>query len=242
MTVETTAETDVGRARDHNEDSVLVAPTSAGRLVAVADGMGGHSAGGVASATALEAFVGELDDALAVESPTEALQTAVTAANDAVIDRAREDADREGMGTTLVAALVADGTATVVNVGDSRAYRVDDAEIEQVTVDHSVVQELVDAGEISEERADTHPQRNVLSQALGANETVGPDCFTADLAADDATLLLCSDGLTAEVPDSEIHEITTAADSLSDAADGLIASAKDHGGSDNVSVVLARHR
>lgn len=241
MGVETVATTDVGRTRDHNEDSVVVAPTSGGRLLAVADGMGGHNAGEVASATALEAFVDELGDVLADESPERALESAMVAADEAVVAAAAADAAREGMGTTLVAALVDDETAAVVNVGDSRAYRVSDAAIEQVSVDHSVVQELVDAGEIDESEAAVHPQRNVISQALGVSDDVEPDTFSVDLASDES-LLLCSDGLTEEVRDPALREIVAGADSLADAADELVATANENGGSDNISVVLGRRR
>lgn len=121
MGVDTAARTDTGRQRDHNEDAVLVTPTSAGRLLAVADGMGGHNAGEVASATALDALVDELDDRLADADRAQALEDAVSAADERVREEAADDPDREGMGTTLVAALVDGDAATVVNVGDSRA-------------------------------------------------------------------------------------------------------------------------
>ena len=176
MGVETVAETDVGRRRDHNEDSVLAVSTDSGR---------------------------------------------------------------EGMGTTLVAALVRDDTTTVVNVGDSRAYSVTDDAIEQVTVDHSLVQQLVDAGQLTQEEAAAHPRRNVISQALGASDGVDPDTFSLELDPGE-TLLLCSDGLTEEVPESTIHEVVSTTDALADAADILVETANENGGSDNVSVVLGR--
>jgi len=241
MSIETVARTDTGRQRDHNEDSVLVAPTSSGRLLAVADGMGGHNAGDVASAAALAAFVDGLGETLADADPATALERSAGAADERVREKAAEDPGREGMGTTLVAALVGDESATVVNVGDSRAYSVADDAIEQVTVDHSLVQELVDAGEITEAEAETHPQRNVVSQALGASETIDPDSFTVEFGTDE-TLLLCSDGLTEEVTASSIREVIAGSRSVEDAADELIATANENGGSDNVSVVLGRRR
>jgi serine/threonine protein phosphatase PrpC len=241
MGVETVAETDTGRQRDHNEDSVLVAPTSGGRLLAVADGMGGHNAGEVASATALATFVDELGERLGDAGPATALERSVELADERVREEAAADADREGMGTTLVAALVGDESATVVNVGDSRAYSVTEDTIEQVTVDHSLVQELVDAGEITEAEAETHPQRNVVSQALGAAETIQPDSFTVEFGPDE-TLLLCSDGLTEEVPESTIRTVVAGTSSVDAAAEELIATANENGGSDNVSVVLGRRR
>lgn len=241
MSIETVARTDTGRQRDHNEDSVLVAPTSSGRLLAVADGMGGHNAGDVASETALAAFVDDLGETLADADPATALERSAEAADERVREKAAEDPDREGMGTTLVAALVGDESATVVNVGDSRAYSVADDAIEQVTVDHSLVQELVDAGEITEAEAETHPQRNVVSQALGAAETIDPESFTLAFGAGE-TLLLCSDGLTEEVSESTIREVVAGSPSVEDAADELVATANENGGSDNVSVVLGRRR
>ena len=241
MGVETVARTDTGRQRAHNEDSVLAAPTSGGRLLAVADGMGGHNAGEVASASALAAFVDELGETLAEADRATALERAVVTADERVREKAAEDPDREGMGTTLVAALVDGESATVVNVGDSRAYSVTDTEIEQISVDHSLVRELVDAGEITEAEAETHPQRNVVSQALGAAESIDPDSFTVEFGSGE-TLLLCSDGLTEEVPESTVREVVAGTASLESTAENLIRIANENGGSDNVSVVLGRRR
>jgi protein phosphatase len=239
MGIETAALTDTGRVRDHNEDSVSVAPTSGGRLLAVADGMGGHNAGDVASAVALETFVAEVGTRLAEADPDEALSAAALAADEAVREAATEEPDRDGMGTTLVAGLLGPDETTVVNVGDSRAYRVDDATVEQVSVDHSVVQELVDAGEITPEEAASHHQRNVISQALGVRDSIDPDTFSVDLAPGE-TLLCCSDGLTEDVAESTVHDILTREDSLEAAAAALVSTANRNGGSDNVSVVLGR--
>ena len=239
MGIETAARSDTGRVRDHNEDSVLAAPTSGGRLLAVADGMGGHNAGEIASAVALEAFVAELGDRLSDSTVADAMETGALTADAAVREAAAEDPGRDGMGTTLVAALLDETGATVVNVGDSRAYRVDETTIEQVSVDHSLVQELVEAGEISPDEADSHHQRNVISQALGASEEIDPDTFEVDLDPGE-TVLLCSDGLTEEVPESTIYDIVADTESLSGAADALVAAANERGGSDNVSVVLGR--
>lgn len=239
MDVETAARTDTGRVRDHNEDSVRVAPTSGGRLLALADGMGGHNAGEVASELALETFVDRVGENLADADPADALADAALAADQAVREAAEGDPERNGMGTTLVAALLGADGATLVNVGDSRAYRVDGASLEQVSVDHSVVQELVEAGEISPEEAESHHQRNVISQALGAGSGVDPDTFDITLAEGE-TVLLCSDGLTEEVPDSTIGEVVAETDSLAEAASALVRAANERGGSDNVSVVLGR--
>jgi serine/threonine protein phosphatase PrpC len=238
MNVETVARTDVGRVRDHNEDSVLTAACGEGALVAVADGMGGHRAGDVASEVALEAFTGAVEDGLdAGTAVPDALTAAAVDADEAVTDRAESDSEQASMGTTLVGAYVEEDAATVVNVGDSRAYHVTDGAIEQVTVDHSMVQQLVESGVIEPDEAATHPQRNVVSQALGASESVDPDTFDLELTG---TLLLCSDGLTEEVPDPAIREVISGSDDLAAAADELIDRSNDAGGSDNVSVVLVR--
>jgi protein phosphatase len=232
--VRTTARTDVGRQRSINEDAVLTASVDDTRhLLAVADGMGGHAAGDVASETALDAFgdavATALDDGA---DPPDALADAVAVANDAVRDRA---ADATGeMGTTLVAALLGPDRAHVVNVGDSRCYHLDGG-AEQVTVDQSLVRELVADGVIDPEEADGHPQRNVVSQALGTAESVDPDQYALDPTG---TVLCCSDGLTEEVAEDAIAALVADAPDLATAADRLIARANENGGSDNVSVVL----
>ncbi|GAB3311668.1 Stp1/IreP family PP2C-type Ser/Thr phosphatase [Haloplanus rallus] len=237
MTGHTAAGTDVGRTRDHNEDDYLVTTYGDRTLLAVADGMGGHRAGDVASETALDAFENALAGRLGGSSDDLAasLRGAVEAANDRVRERARAEG-REGMGTTLVAALVHDDEATVVNVGDSRAYHVDGSAIDRITVDQSLVQSLVDEGVVDPDEAADHPQRHVLSQALGTNDDVDPDVYERPVTG---TLLLCSDGLTEEVPEPSIREVVVD-DSPDDAVDRLVDAANDNGGSDNVTVVLHR--
>jgi protein phosphatase len=198
--------------------------------------MGGHAAGDVASETALDAFAASVRDQLdeGAEKGTEVLDEAVTAANSAVHDAASDG--REGMGTTLVAALVEGGRALIANVGDSRCYHVDpNGEIEQVTTDQSLVQELVEQGAIEPEEAADHPQRNVVSQALGTDETVDPDFESVRVGG---ALVLCSDGLNEEVDDPVIAEIVHEASDIEGAADSLVQRANENGGSDNISVVL----
>jgi protein phosphatase len=236
MTTDTVALTDVGRDRPHNEDAVYAGTVDDWTLLVVADGMGGHSAGDVASETAIETFVDTLEDG-AIEDSETALVAGVRAANERLHEMAAEDPELDGMGTTLVAALVAEGTATIVNVGDSRAYHTADGDIEQVTTDQSLVQKLVEQGTIDPEDADDHPQKNVLSQALGTDEEVEPDTYQVAL---DGTLLLCSDGLSDEVPDEKIGQVVAEADSLSTAAQRLIGTANEIDGGDNISVVLGR--
>lgn len=226
--------TDVGRQRAVNEDTPCETPLDGGHLVAVADGMGGHQAGDVASQTAVETLVGELK---ATEGDVrERLDSAIAAANDAVNRKADEADELSGMGTTLVAAILRDGDAVIGNVGDSRAYLVGE-EIEQVTEDQSLVRELIESGTIEESEAENHPQRHVLAQALGTDEEVDPDFYERSL--DGRTLLLCSDGLTEEVSDETIREVVVESDPLANSAEALVDRANENGGSDNVSVVLA---
>ena len=239
MSYETVARTDVGKVRSTNEDAVAVTSGADWHLLAVADGMGGHAAGDVASEAALEAFTDYVAARVDEAAPADVLEAGARAANDHLREMVTEDRSLEGMGTTLVAALVADRTATLVNVGDSRAYHVTADAIEQVTVDQSLVRQLVESGQITEAEAETHPQRNVVAQALGTEDSVDPD--TGDLTPS-GTMLLCSDGLSEEVEASAIHELVTEADSLAAAADALIERANDNGGSDNVSVVLGGYR
>jgi protein phosphatase len=238
MSFETVARTDVGEAREHNEDSVLVTEIDGTTLLAVADGMGGHRAGDVASETALAEFSDVLGTELdAGTAPQEALERGITEANERLHTLAAENPEYEGMGTTLVAASVDKEQARLVNVGDSRAYEVTDDAIEQITVDQSLVQELVESGELTPEEAEDHPQRNVISQALGTDETVEPDLYRRTLSG---AILLCSDGLTEEVPESEIHEILMDSSSLSTASDRLVDRANEYGGNDNISVVIGQ--
>jgi serine/threonine protein phosphatase PrpC len=235
----TCARTDVGRQRETNEDAVLARDLESHdvALLAVADGMGGHAAGDVASELAIATFAEAVEDALerGRTAGRAILRDAVAAANDTVTERAAEDG-LEGMGTTLVAALVQGGKALFVNVGDSRGYHIDErGDIEQVTTDQSLVQDLVEQGELTPEEARDHPQRNVVSQALGTQESVEPDLETRRFGG---TLLCCSDGLTEEVADDTIAEVVAEAESVARAADRLVERANANGGSDNIGVVL----
>ena len=228
------ARTDVGKEKRTNEDAITTATAQSAQLLVVADGMGGHAAGDVASEIAStelrEYVVGAIESGRSDHESV--LAEAAQQANEAVIAAADEEASR-GMGTTVVAALI-DETVTILNVGDSRAYAVGDS-LEQLTVDHSLVQELIDAGEITPEEAKTHPQRNVVSRALGTDETVEPDLFSPSV---DEFLLLCSDGLSEEVSETAIGDLIDAADSVAAATEALIQRANENGGSDNISVIL----
>jgi serine/threonine protein phosphatase PrpC len=243
MGFRTAASTDVGLVRDHNEDSVYDGPvgeTGDGALIAVADGMGGHRAGDVASEAALEAFVEYVETHHRESTPEarrELLATAARAANDHLREMVAERPELDGMGTTLVGALLADGEATLVNVGDSRGYHLTTERIEQVTTDQSLVQQLVEQGTIDPEAAEDHPQKHVLSQALGTEETVDPDTYHL---LPEGVLLLCSDGLSDDVPEAEIHDAVAGSSSLDAAGEALVELANDRDGSDNVGVALAR--
>jgi serine/threonine protein phosphatase PrpC len=233
----TCARTDVGQQRETNEDAALIRNLGEAHLLAVADGMGGHAAGDVASELAIGTFADTVKAALERDRTAgeSVLREAVVEANEAVLDRAAADG-LEGMGTTLVAALVQGGRALFVNVGDSRGYHIDErGRLEQVTTDQSLVQELVEQGELTEAEARDHPQRNVVSQALGTDETIEPDL---DSIAFGGTVLCCSDGLPEEVKDETIASVVDDAMSVEAAAETLINRANAAGGSDNIAVAL----
>ena len=224
---------DPGRRRRRNEDSFVVEPP----LFVVADGMGGAQAGEVASRLAASAFreFHEADDLEASERVTAIVQEA----NRRIYDRAAEDRSVSGMGTTVTAALVEEGRITIGHVGDSRAYRFRGGELEQLTDDHSLVADLVRGGRLSPEEADTHPQRSVITRALGTDPQVDVDTTTVDAEPGDV-FLLCSDGLTSMVSDEEILRIVSVTDSLDAAAAELVKAANRSGGEDNITVVLFR--
>ncbi|HET9689820.1 MAG TPA: Stp1/IreP family PP2C-type Ser/Thr phosphatase [Acidimicrobiales bacterium] len=231
------AATDVGLVRSANQDSYLVCERAA--LYAVADGMGGHAAGEVASATAVAALE---DTYLADASATpQALARAAEAANRAVFERARTDPAMHGMGTTLVAVALTSGqggpTLAVANVGDSRCYRLRDGELEQLTVDHSLVGELVAQGRLAADEAEFHPQRNVLTRAVGVDADVPVDLFEVDAFTGDR-LLLCSDGLIRELSDRAVASILRRRPDPDEAARELVGEARLSGGSDNITVIV----
>jgi len=231
------AATDVGRVRTNNEDSLLVEPP----LFAVADGMGGAAAGEVASAIAVATLKAAFADDRPEAPSRDALANAVRHANEAIFERARQDPSLRGMGTTLTAvALVAeegDDVLAVVNVGDSRAYRLRDGELEQVTEDHSLVEEMVRIGRLSADEAAVHPQRHIVTRALGIQPDVEVDCFGITPFAGDR-FVLASDGLTDEVPDHDIASVLRRIPDPEAASRELVDTAMNHGGLDNVTVVV----
>ena len=231
------AVTHVGRVRTGNEDAFIAQPL----LVGVADGMGGHQAGEVASAIAVQMMRDRVGDG----APSlEAATAAVVAANTAIFKGARDNSEQRGMGTTLTALIVLDDDAAdairrfvLLNVGDSRTYLLRAGRLRRITVDHSYVQELVSTGHITEIEARTHPRRNNVTRALGIEASVRVDSWVLPFVKGDR-YLLCSDGLVDEVDDSEIAEVLAAHRDAQRAAQALVDAANEHGGRDNTTVIV----
>jgi serine/threonine protein phosphatase PrpC len=218
-----------GRKRRRNEDAWVCQPP----LFAVADGMGGARGGEIASRVAATAL-GEAVDG----SGEERVVALIQKANRQVFERAREDADASGMGTTITVAVVEDGVVAIGHVGDSRAYLIRDEKVEQLTEDHSLVAELVRSGRLSPEEAEIHPQRSVITRALGTDPSVDVDSFSVE-ARDGDVFLICSDGLTSMIDDDTILGIVEPRrDNLQAAAKELIDAANRSGGEDNITVVF----
>jgi protein phosphatase len=226
------AQTVVGRVREHNEDALLCCPELA--LWAVADGLGGHRRGEVASALALQTLQ-------AACAKGDSLLAAVHAANSAILAAAGQDAECRGMGTTLVAVRFAGADFQLAWVGDSRAYRVDAEHIERLSHDHSWVQAMIDAGEMSVEQARSHPQRNIIFQCLGRDDQALDVGLVQGRLQPHELLLLCSDGLTGELTDAQIQQLCASAATLDELVTLLIERANQLGGNDNIScIVLGR--
>lgn len=229
------AVTDIGRMRKNNQDRFL----SMGRLAAVADGMGGHRAGEVASQIAIEELkklqqAGPWPNDAAVG---EALRAAFLRANQRIRELSASDRELEGMGTTLVALLQHGDTVHLANVGDSRAYLLRHGELSQVTVDHSLVQELVDEGRLRPEEAGRHPQRSIITRALGVDADVEVDLFTYKLQKGDR-LLLCTDGLSGVVDETRIRNVLLRVPDPQRAAEQLVEMANESGGPDNITAIV----
>jgi protein phosphatase len=224
---------DTGRRRRRNEDNYVVAPP----LFAVADGMGGAQAGEVASKLAAAALEDGDSDGL---GGLERVGALIQEANRRIFDRASSDPSASGMGTTMTVALVEGMTVAIGHVGDSRAYLVRGDTMEQLTEDHSMVNELVKSGRLSEEEAQTHPQRNVIIRAVGTDPDVDIDSFTIDAEEGDV-FLICSDGLTDMVEDEEILDVVDRfRDDLEKAVKSLVQTANKEGGEDNITAVAFR--
>ncbi|MCJ7839595.1 Stp1/IreP family PP2C-type Ser/Thr phosphatase [Lederbergia sp. NSJ-179] len=233
--------TDKGKIRPHNEDNGGIFLNSAHHYLAIiADGMGGHNAGEVASRLAvssLEKLWEETDDFASPEMAEQWIRTQIESVNKKIFDHAQTHPECEGMGTTLVAALWLGGFATIVNIGDSRCYLLNEDGFKQVTEDHSLVNELVKAGEISAEDAEFHPRKNMLLKAMGTEPETEMDIFTITMEKNDK-LLLCSDGLSNKVSLTEMQAIIETEMELEEKATTLIDLANQYGGEDNISIAI----
>ena len=232
------AGSDVGRRRPMNQDSAAATP----RLLAVADGMGGHAHGEVASRVAISALL-ELDRRLSSADLEQtdllgALGGTITEAATKLTALAQEDPDLRGTGTTVVAFLVSGSTIGVAHIGDSRAYQLRDGELTQLTRDHTLVQAMVDEGRLSEQEAATHPRRSWLIRTLQEDTTAEPDLFLHEGRAGDR-YLICSDGVTAVLDDAEIRAVLASVEDPAAAVDRLIEQANEGGGPDNITCIVA---
>lgn len=222
--------TDIGSLREQNEDSLVVSPP----LFVVADGMGGHEAGEVASEIAVETI-----QEVAPEHPdAQELGKAVEVANRAIIDASLAGKGRPGMGTTCTAVMLEESKLVIAQVGDSRAYLMHGGDLTQLTRDHSLMANMIEAGQITPEEARYHPNRSVITRALGNDLTTTPDLYEINVEAGDR-LLVCSDGLTSMVEDDEIADILARQSDPQKCADALVEAAINAGGADNVTVIVA---
>ena len=230
--------TDIGKKRKLNQDYVYTSERPVGNLpnvFIVADGMGGHNAGDYASKFTVETIVGEIVN-LPEKNPEQILKKAIEVANDKVLRMANENPDLEGMGTTVVAATCIGEELHVANVGDSRLYVIGE-KITQVTRDHSLVEEMIRMGGIDRATARNHPDKNIITRAIGAEESIDIDFFHVGLSKGDI-VLMCSDGLTNMLEDEEIRMILNGQRDIVEKAEQLVKAANDNGGKDNIAVVL----
>ncbi len=232
------ATTDIGRKRQLNQDFIYLSEVPVGNLpnvFIVADGMGGHNAGDFASRYAVETVVEEIEISFE-KNPVKILGRAIERANTLIRKRAQEDISCSGMGTTMVIATCIGRYLEVANVGDSRLYIVNDR-IRQITKDHSLVEEMIRMGGIDRASARNHPDKNIITRAIGARDHVEADFFNLELQMGDM-VLLCSDGLTNMMDDETIHRILKCGGSLKDRVEELVRVANQNGGKDNISVIV----
>jgi protein phosphatase len=233
------ARTDVGIVRSGNEDNYLMLAERG--IFIVADGMGGHAAGEVASEMAVRLISRDLGTVrgLPDEEVAERMRQSIRAANAAIYERTLTEHDKRGMGTTATALVLLPNRYLLGHVGDSRAYRLRDGKFEQLTKDHSYVQEQVDAGLLTPEQARVHPYSNVITRCVGANQDVIPDTYSGDLLANDV-VLLASDGLTGMLEDEHIHKILEAPGGPQEWVDAMINDANRRGGLDNITAIIVK--
>lgn len=230
--------TDIGKKRKLNQDFVYVSEEPVGNLpnlFIVADGMGGHKAGDYASKCTVETVIREIRSSFE-KNPVRILSKAIRVANDQIRRKSKEDVNLYGMGTTVVAASCLGRYLQVANVGDSRLYIIND-KIRQITRDHSLVEEMVRMGGIDREAARNHPDKNIITRAIGARDTVEIDFFHEELKPGDI-VLMCSDGLTNMLEDEEIGSILREKTSIQDRAAKLVETANNNGGKDNIAVII----
>jgi protein phosphatase len=241
--IKSVSKTDIGKLRQLNQDFVFTSELPLGaldNLFLVADGMGGHKAGDYASKCAVETVIQMCSESKGKRMVT-AISDAINEANTRIRRKAMEDENMVGMGTTMVLATVSDDTLTVANVGDSRLYIVSDENtITQITRDHSLVEEMVRMGGIDRVSARNHPDKNIITRAIGATGNVNIDFFEVPLKDGDV-ILMCSDGLSNMIDDKEILKIVSGEEDIEESAAKLIETANSNGGSDNISVVLIKY-
>ena len=230
--------TDVGKVRSHNEDSVVIVKNKNDEyLMAVADGMGGHSAGEVASSLAIDYLVNSFNDNFNGLDKVKAvnwIREKAVRINDLIFDYVDKHPESKGMGTTLVIAVKTDDYILFGNIGDSSGFVVKDGKLHKVTYDHTLVNLLMRAGELTEEEAKDHPKKNVLMKALGANNPIDIDIFDCDM--DIESILLCSDGLTNMLEKEQIEKVLTSDLELDEKVIRLIRKCNNRGGTDNISI------
>lgn len=239
MHITAAGRTDVGVIRSGNEDSFRMIPDRG--IFVVADGMGGHAAGEVASEMAVRIVADEIQSLRGLAEPqvAERVRAAIRTANGAIFQRTLTEHDKRGMGTTVTALTLYQNRFLVGQVGDSRAYLLRDTHLSQVTKDHSYVQEQVDAGYLTPEQARTHPYSNVITRCVGANSDVMPDIYVGTVKPLDV-FLLASDGLTGMLEDYQLAELLAPERMPQDEVDALIAEANRHGGLDNITAIIVR--
>lgn len=231
--------TDIGRRRETNQDYMFTSETAIGglpNLFLVADGMGGHAAGDYASRFTVKRIVEYIKES-EINEPVKVLKEAILYANRKLMTEAGKDAGKAGMGTTIVGAVYEDHRLHVANVGDSRLYVINQEKITQITRDHSLVEEMVRLGEMDREDAKVHPDKNIITRAIGVLPEVSVDFFETGINPGD-TVLLCSDGLTNMVDDAVIKRLILGQRDIVEKAERLVETANENGGSDNITVVL----
>lgn len=234
--------TDTGKVRDHNEDNVIILNNDRNEyLLAVADGMGGHKAGEVASAIAINHLTEEfyrLETIGTKETAIDWLRNIVTEINNKIFDYTKENPDSKGMGTTFVCAIKTDDYLLYGNIGDSSGFVIKNKKLHKVTKDHTLVNLLVSTGELTEEEAKYHPRKNVLMRALGANNPIEIDIFDVDTKI--SGIFLCSDGLTNMLTNEQIEKVLNSDLSIEETVEKLIKKANARGGNDNISIAYLK--